>query len=316
VVGILYELAKKNNSYKESYADHIGVAFQPLEIISPPVKGVRPEIHQYNPDMWAKLKNNTIDVYEVWDSQSEFSRQADCVQDILLPALTQNIATLSIVCFDQDAADFARRLGRIILPSIHDEHGKMKLDPSEMLPYVIAIPEEIQTSRTQMKAFLSKKLYLPSGGGKQGETTKAKSLQLEFWQEFVDYVKTSSAGLELRKPRPQHWFNVAIGSSKAHIALTADTQKNLLGCQIYIPREKRLFRRLRKKRSEIERKVGEKLDWQPLPHKRASRIIITSEADITEKSRWARYFKWLLQTTMNFKDAFQEPLREATRSLK
>lgn len=161
VVQILYDLAKKHKSYKEVCADNIGVHFRPLDVISPHSKGVRPEVLPYNPDVWGKLRNNTLDVYEVWDSQGEWGRAADCVQDILFPALTEDIATLSIVCFDQGTADYAKRLARIILPSVMDGQGSVRLDTKSVLPFVVTIPNDIQNSVAKMEQFLGAKLNLP-----------------------------------------------------------------------------------------------------------------------------------------------------------
>ena len=161
VVKTLFRLANQHASYKEVYADNIGVTFKPLFVTSPPAKGVHPDVQPYNPDVWAKLRNNTIDVYEVWDSQGERERRSDCVEDILLPALTENIGTLSIVCFDQQTAEFARKLTRIILPQVADGQGTPKLDTSNVLQYVVVIPQNIQGSESKMAQFLSQKLNLP-----------------------------------------------------------------------------------------------------------------------------------------------------------
>ena len=158
VVRILYGLAKRHTPYKEVWADQIGVPFKPLLAIGPYVKGVRPDVQPYNPDIWAKLRNNTFDVYEVWDSQGEKERRSDCVEDVLLPALTENVGTLSIVCFDQETAEFARKLVRIILPSVTDGQGAARLDLSSVLPYVVVVPQNIQKSTAKIELFLRQKL--------------------------------------------------------------------------------------------------------------------------------------------------------------
>ena len=56
-----------------------------------------------------------------------------------------------------------------------------------------------------------------------------QKLQLDFWQAFADYAftkETFKQQFSRRKPQPQHWYDLSVGSSALHISLTANTQKN------------------------------------------------------------------------------------------
>jgi len=145
--------------------------------------------------------------------------------------------------------------------------------------------------------------------------SSTKSLDFEFWQGLADYSGTAAPDLKLRKPRAQHWYSVSVGSSEASISLTLNTQKNLLGCGLYIPRKKKLFEYLSKNRSVIEGELGEKLDWQALPSKKASRISLVRSGDIANRAEWEGFFRWFTDTTLKFQRAFRGPLREAKGSL-
>jgi hypothetical protein len=158
VVTTLYDLCKTHASYSEVYADNVGVGYKPLDIVAPHPKGIRPTVYSYHPDVWARIRRSSnIDVYEVWDSQTV----SDCVEDVVLSALTPNIYTLSIICFDSEAANLAKELVSTVLASIHDAKGNRLLDPSKVLPYVVLIPANLSDS--QLQNFLGTKLSLQTG---------------------------------------------------------------------------------------------------------------------------------------------------------
>jgi len=151
VVGIVHELCDGANFYKEGdvHADHLGFSYKPIDIISPSSKVRRGELHISNPDVWAKhSSNNKIDIYEVWDGQSE----PEDVRDIVFAALTPNICSLAIICFDEKTAALAKRLSIIILSAIHDELGDLLLDPRNV--DVITISTKARRSDSAMHSFI------------------------------------------------------------------------------------------------------------------------------------------------------------------
>ncbi len=50
------------------------------------------------------------------------------------------------------------------------------------------------------------------------EPTETKLSQLEFWKGLVDFAKAKGTALSLRKPRPQHWYNLAVGRSQFNLS--------------------------------------------------------------------------------------------------
>lgn len=143
------------------------------------------------------------------------------------------------------------------------------------------------------------------------EPTETKLMQLEFWQKFIEFANNNRTTLRLRKPRPQQWYDISVGSSNAHISLTINTQQKLLGCDLYIPEDKALFAELTKYREQIEKAVGDKLDWKELPEKKASRIKMSRTADIADSAQWDAYFAWLKEKAELFQKAFQGYLKAA-----
>ena len=136
------------------------------------------------------------------------------------------------------------------------------------------------------------------------DLTDTKLMQLEFWNNFKEYCISKSSNLKLRKPRPQHWYDITYGNAESHIALTVDKDKNKMRCEIYIVDSKDLFKELHKNREAIESELGEKLEWMELPERKASRIILTKEANVKDKKHWDEYFDWLLHKAEDFKKVF------------
>jgi hypothetical protein len=138
----------------------------------------------------------------------------------------------------------------------------------------------------------------------QTELSDVKLLQLEFWTEFAKFGKREKSQLRFRKPYPQHWYDISVGNSRAHLTLIADTQNNLIRCEFYIPDDKEFYLQLEKHRAEIESLLGFELEWMYLEGRKASRIRVLKEADIFKSEKWNDYFEWLLQTSELFQKVF------------
>ncbi len=149
--------------------------------------------------------------------------------------------------------------------------------------------------------------------GQSTRLTDLRLLKLDFWEKFRDFAQNSGSQIRLRKPRPQHWYDISFGSSDAHVALTVNSQRNQIGCEVYIPNSKELFHRLKFKKEEIESEFGEILDWQLLPEKKACRIRLVTNGIITESDCWDEYFDWLIRHTEKFQNIFPKYISELTK---
>jgi len=137
-----------------------------------------------------------------------------------------------------------------------------------------------------------------------GGITETKMRQLRFWESMREWGQDHGTPLKLRTPRPQHWFDIAGGSSRWHLALTVNTTSGAITCQVYIPGDKDLFQRFLKNRETIEAAIGTELEWMPLPGKQACRIKLTRSADIDDESSWEESFEWLLANAESMRSAF------------
>lgn len=102
---------------------------------------------------------------------------------------------------------------------------------------------------------------------------KSQSQRIEFWSQFNDVVIERGKPFNTRKPTTDHWYNIAIGTSEAHIDITLVNKDSLIGVELYITNNKELFDKLYERKEDIESDLGFKLDWRRLDNSKASRIV-------------------------------------------
>ena len=130
---------------------------------------------------------------------------------------------------------------------------------------------------------------------KQVELTDTKLNQLEFWNNFNEYIRTNLKKIKTRKPKPQHWYDISIGSSKLHVSCIVNYRENNIRCDIYIPKDKDLFNELFQKKDLLEKELGFNLEWEKLLGKEASRLRYqNNQVDLYEKSRINEYYNWFV----------------------
>jgi hypothetical protein len=134
--------------------------------------------------------------------------------------------------------------------------------------------------------------------------SETKRLQLEFWQAFNDHSFAKpefSSRFSRRRPQPQQWYDLALGTSEYHLNLTVSTQKKRVGVGLYISDNKELFAKLAKQKEQIEEFLGAPLDW--IEAEKACRMLARTDGDITKgRSNWNSLFDWYIATAIAFKE--------------
>jgi len=138
----------------------------------------------------------------------------------------------------------------------------------------------------------------------KSELSDTKLMQLDFWTDFRRFGQENNSKLRFRKPYPQHWYDISVGSSKAHLALICDTQNNQIRCEFYIPDDKELYKSLEAFKIDIENELDYDLDWMLLEGRKASRIRTVTNADISKSANWEEYFSWLINAAESFQRVF------------
>lgn len=106
------------------------------------------------------------------------------------------------------------------------------------------------------------------------ELSKSQAERLNFWNKFNEIVGRRNKPFNIRKATTDHWYDVALGTSEAHICITLLNQKKKsIGIAVYIKDNKELFDKLNLVSGEIHEELGFNMDWQRSDNKKASKII-------------------------------------------
>lgn len=145
--------------------------------------------------------------------------------------------------------------------------------------------------------------------GTGNKVTELKLQQQSFFEELREYGEQNAKYIKSwQTPRAQHWYTIRVGSSQAKISVTLNSKEQQVAVELYINDSKELFNKILMKKDEIEEKLGMKLDWQELPDKKASRIIITHSGDFTDESQTSELIVWLTETADKFSKVFPKYL--------
>lgn len=128
-------------------------------------------------------------------------------------------------------------------------------------------------------------------------------------QAFYERVREhgTSVAKNINRWRPasaRRWYDVSIGSSRAHIALRVTKQQNRVSVELYIDDSKELFAMLVAEREFVESALGMSLEWNELPNKKASRIIATHPGSFADAETVQDLVVWLVETADAFAGVF------------
>lgn len=143
------------------------------------------------------------------------------------------------------------------------------------------------------------------------DLSETKQDYLRFWDELQEYFQSKKTFLQTRKPRPQHWYPIALGRSHFSLSLTISSRLKRAGCEVYISGSiaKQAFEMLKAKQIEIEKELGLALEWQPLEKKAACRIVLYRNGDIYNVQQRQELKEWFLKTTEQIHRVFAPRIR-------
>ncbi len=101
------------------------------------------------------------------------------------------------------------------------------------------------------------------------------------------------------------------GKTGVGLASTFNTNEKRVSAQLYISNDQQLYETLEKDKIEIEKDIGQKLIWQPLPGRSASRISLRkNECEIDSKNEWSEYQDWIIENLEKFYHVFNKRLQD------
>ena len=140
------------------------------------------------------------------------------------------------------------------------------------------------------------------------EMSSTKMLLYNYWTKLSEEIDRNYPNFNSRKPRSSNFYDIALGSSLAHISLVINT-KSEVKCQIWIRDSKPLFDFLYDSKDKIEEELGYELEWARLDDYKSSYIAIINNSDIRDESNWDNLIKWQLNNASKFYDVFSDRVK-------
>ena len=145
-----------------------------------------------------------------------------------------------------------------------------------------------------------------------GAEPERHRVRLAYWTSFSEYLKERKSVFAIRKPGKDHWHSFAAGRAGIVISATIYTKKKRIGMELYFNNDpmKVGIRQLAADRAAIEAEFGEPLEWQELPTKKASRIVIFRDNfDPADASTFPEQHAWMLSRMEAFRRVFGDRIK-------
>ena len=136
-----------------------------------------------------------------------------------------------------------------------------------------------------------------------------RQLQLDWWTFFRDALVARKIVPSVQTPRPQYWFNIALGRTGFHLSCIADTYADRIGVRLYLVGRfggQMALDLLCREKEQIERELGHPVEWDPNPDRSDKVILSARPADLRKREEWATYAEWLVSEVDIFRRVFRE----------
>lgn len=143
--------------------------------------------------------------------------------------------------------------------------------------------------------------------GEQDNLNKSQSERLEFWNRFNEIVIDRGKPFNVRKATTDHWYDVALGTSEAHVSINLVNKESVVCIDLYINDNKELFDSLYSKKDIIENDLGFKLIWDRIDNGKASRIKYNIKGlNYDNHSNYDELMNKVIDTAVKMRDTFKK----------
>lgn len=174
---------------------------------------------------------------------------------------------------------------------------------------------KIDSSKPAVKFdVISRPAFLKRETVKSGSTsqlTPVRKLQLEFWTEFRNRLYEAKIFPSLQTPKPQYWYNMALGKAGINLSCIADTWGKKIGIRVVMISKigDEALDQLLAQKQEIESQIGHELIWSPNPDSKEKIIDLHKMGDINDKDNWEDLLSWLVDMARRFRETFAPRVR-------
>lgn len=139
------------------------------------------------------------------------------------------------------------------------------------------------------------------------ELNRSQNERLMFWEEFNTVIVSKGKPFSVRKPTTDHWYDVAIGTSEAHLAINLVNKENKIVLELYILDNKNLFDHIYEDKEKIESTLQMSFSWERLDGKKASRIKHdVLGLDFSDHSNYPQLMDECIEKILKMRDVFKK----------
>jgi hypothetical protein len=148
-----------------------------------------------------------------------------------------------------------------------------------------------------------------------GELSEKREAYRAFWGKYLEFIHERHSGMtNVRAASTRNWININYLRRGINISL-AFLAKGRLICEIYIDtrdaeRNSAILNALLTHKDAVESAIGEQLQWDDIPLKRACRIRAVTSGDVLETDTHEQLISWLAAHQVKMKQVIK-PLVDA-----
>ena len=147
----------------------------------------------------------------------------------------------------------------------------------------------------------------------KGELNETQKYRLDFWTKLNDLIDERGKPFNKHKPSTDHWYTVAVGSSKCYISIDLVHKEHKIRVGLWIVDSKELFDYFYSHKEEIEESAEVILDWDKLENKKACTICTCiSNLNFNDQSNYRNLMNKAIDLVVSLREAFTPFLKMYT----
>ena len=143
----------------------------------------------------------------------------------------------------------------------------------------------------------------------EGDLNKSQSERLTFWEQFNQVVVARGKPFNLRKVTTDHWYDVALGSSDAHLSISLVNKGGYVNVECNVFNNNELYDQLYEKKDDIEKALGFALIWDKVEGRKTARIKhFIDGLNFEDHSNYDELMNQIIDDTVKMRDVFKKYL--------
>lgn len=182
-----------------------------------------------------------------------------------------------------------------------------QIGDSPLAPTLTVLVRPTEDARGQSEAPRQKPTPMPVQTASPAPTMKMASQFLEYWLAFNGNLLHRKSTVIGQKPTSSNWMSFPMGGPNFSLIATVSPRDHFVAVGLVLSgsEAKNNFQLLQHSKVSIENEVGAPLEWQELPEKSESRILLRKYGvDPENRLNWEEQHDWLADKLERFQKAF------------